>query len=157
MNKYRKTSLLEVVAITESGDYFVQNEGKPDNRWMIAKEIFESTYVPADPTVQTDIPRRNIALSFGEAIEMLEAGKKVARYGWNGKGMWLSLVTPRDYADYGVTPVLSIHHAAYDYDIAPWIGMKTADNKFVPWLASQADILAKDWSIVPAKDWSIVP
>jgi hypothetical protein len=32
--------------------------------------------------------------------------------------------------------------------LLPWIGMKTADNKFVPWLASQTDILAGDWGIV---------
>ena len=30
----------------------------------------------------------------------------------------------------------------------PWIGMKTADDKFVPWLASQTDILAEDWEVL---------
>jgi hypothetical protein len=30
----------------------------------------------------------------------------------------------------------------------PWVGMKTADNKFVPWLASQTDILSEDWQII---------
>jgi hypothetical protein len=30
----------------------------------------------------------------------------------------------------------------------PWIGMKTADNKFVPWLASQTDVLSEDWQII---------
>ena len=30
----------------------------------------------------------------------------------------------------------------------PWIGMKTADDKFCPWLASQTDMLADDWEIV---------
>jgi len=30
----------------------------------------------------------------------------------------------------------------------PWIGMKTADDKFVPWLASQTDVLANDWCVV---------
>ena len=28
-------------------------------------------------------------MSFGAAIEMMKRGKKVARRGWNGKGMWL--------------------------------------------------------------------
>lgn len=32
--------------------------------------------------------------------------------------------------------------------LLPWIGMKTADNGFVPWLASQTDILAHDWEEV---------
>lgn len=30
----------------------------------------------------------------------------------------------------------------------PWIGMKTADNGFVPWLASQTDMLAEDWEVI---------
>lgn len=30
----------------------------------------------------------------------------------------------------------------------PYLEMKTADNKLVPWLASQTDILAEDWVIV---------
>lgn len=29
--------------------------------------------------------------------------------------------------------------------LLPWIGMKTADKCFVPWLASQTDLLAEDW------------
>jgi hypothetical protein len=33
-------------------------------------------------------------------------------------------------------------------DGLPWIGMKTVDDKFVPWLASQTDVLAEDWGIV---------
>lgn len=33
-------------------------------------------------------------------------------------------------------------------DLGPHIVMKTADDKFVPWLASQTDLLADDWGIV---------
>ena len=32
------------------------------------------------------------SLTFGEALEALKAGKKVARNGWNGKGMHLILI-----------------------------------------------------------------
>lgn len=92
------------------------------------KEVFEKAYRPVS------------GLSFGLAIEALKQGKKVARDGWNGKGMWLKLV-PADIAD----------KVAFEYealDGAPWIGMKTADDKFVPWLASQTDVLAEDWQII---------
>jgi hypothetical protein len=37
---------------------------------------------------------------------------------------------------------------------SPYIGMKTADNKYIPWLASQTDMLAEDWgncSVIPIK------
>lgn len=76
-------------------------------------------------------------MNFGKALEILKNGGKVAREGWNGKGMWLKRVssTAYDVAD-GI-----IGNAAH----LPWIGMKTADNGFVPWLASQTDVLAEDW------------
>ncbi|EUB33279.1 PF11195 family protein [Klebsiella sp. AS10] len=92
------------------------------------KEVFEKAYRPVS------------GLSFGLATGALKQGKKVARAGWNGKGMWLKLV-PADIAD----------KVAFEYealDGAPWIGMKTADDKFVPWLASQTDVLAEDWQVV---------
>ena len=78
-------------------------------------------------------------MDFGEALAALRAGKKVARRGWNGKGMWLSLVEN--------------YQVGYDPQILgrrllPWIGMKTADGAFVPWLASQTDLLGVDWGVV---------
>lgn len=75
---------------------------------------------------------------FGLAINFLKEGHKVARQGWNGKGMWLKLIEADDYStfDTGVK------------DKLPWIAMKTADNKIVPWLASQTDVLAEDWVII---------
>jgi len=71
---------------------------------------------------------------------MLKLGKRVARSGWNGKGMWLKLV-PADLAD-----KIAFEYAALN--ALPWIGMKTADEKFVPWLASQTDVLAEDWMVI---------
>lgn len=80
-------------------------------------------------------------MSFGSALTLLKDGHRVARKGWNGKGMWLGLVNT-GYYDVGCSVVNDID------SLLPWIGMKTADNKFVPWLASQTDVLAEDWQIV---------
>ena len=79
-------------------------------------------------------------LPFSEVLPKLKSGKKVARAGWNGKGMWVGLVNT-GYYDVGCSVVNDID------SLLPWIGMKTADNKFVPWVASQTDILAEDWCI----------
>lgn len=70
---------------------------------------------------------------FGDAIKYLERGMKVTRKGWNGKDMYLRLILPGD--------------ACCDhYPMQSCIGMKTADCKMQPrWIASQADMLAKDW------------
>lgn len=79
-------------------------------------------------------------MNFGKAIEELKNGKKVAREGWNGKGMWLIIVTPTLLA----TPAIEA-----EYPAQPVICIKTADNKLQPgWNASQADMLAEDWNVV---------
>ena len=108
------------------------------------KETFEKAYRAIEGDEQ--------ALTFGDAVHMLKMGEKVARAGWNGKDMWLALTLsihdiPRD----GTTmPVyrLTLDDAGIGATALPWIGMKTADNKFVPWLASQTDMLAEDWIVV---------
>ena len=82
-------------------------------------------------------------MTFGEAVEALKSGRRVARTGWNGKGMWLGLVRAYDY-----NPSSGEVNAALGFKKLPWIGMKTADNCFVPWLASQTDVLAEDWLIL---------
>lgn len=75
---------------------------------------------------------------FSEAIKYLKRGLKVCRQGWNGKGMYLAHVNSYQYKVDGEVHKDSLF-------LSPWIGMKTADGKFVPWLASQTDMLAEDW------------
>jgi hypothetical protein len=41
---YRKKNSIKLIAIIENGDYLVQNEGIPDDSWVIPKDVFESTY-----------------------------------------------------------------------------------------------------------------
>ncbi len=86
-------------------------------------------------------------MNFGEAIHELKAGRKVAREGWNGKGMWLVLA-------YGTKGEVADINSGSDYAkaglkqvcIDPHIDMYTAQGTMQPgWLASQADILAEDW------------
>lgn len=73
-------------------------------------------------------------MNFGQAIEAMKNGRRVARAGWNGKGMWLELQVP------------DIHRKmSQPYIFMKNIFMKTADDHQVPWLASQTDMLAEDW------------
>jgi hypothetical protein len=91
-------------------------------------------------------------LQFGLAVEALKKGLKVRRAGWNGKGMWLALINGKDVQihnhEFGPKNEFDHNWKERVPDFAPWIGMKTADNKFVPWLASQTDILSEDWQVV---------
>lgn len=90
-------------------------------------------------------------LSFGDSVAALKEGLRVERAGWNGKGMFLSLVKGRD-TDYHVnSEVFGTGNDGNSQDQLPVLDaiyMKTADNKLVPWLASQTDVLAEDWQIV---------
>lgn len=84
--------------------------------------------------------------SFSEALVLLKRGFKVQRKGWNGKGMYLSVVKATEYQVDNHNLPLNLQAADGNVqNLLPWIGMKTADNYFVPWLASQTDILAEDW------------
>ena len=90
-------------------------------------------------------------MNFGQAIEALKAGQKVARQGWNGKGMWIMLVRGQDVAV--LTDPYKTALGADACEILPHIDMWTvnADGRraMLPgWLASQTDMLADDWSVV---------
>lgn len=90
---------------------------------------------------------------FGNALRCLKAGQKVARTGWNGKGMWLVLVpgTPSAELRPG-TPYSNALNSTH-CEILPHIDMWTVNAEgrraMLPgWLASQSDMLSDDWVVV---------
>lgn len=86
-------------------------------------------------------------LNFGDAIALLKQGYKVTRQGWNGKDMFLFLV-PGSTFSVNRAPLLGIYPEGTEVQYHAHIDMKTAQGYVVPWLASQADMLAEDWSMV---------
>jgi hypothetical protein len=126
------------------------------------KEVFEKAYRPIT------------SLTFGLAIEALKQGKKVARTGWNGKGMYLKLqqgypvnghLNPAQQKEYCDGSVQGTDDLFFTMDacnhlpgqMLSHIVMKTAGDSqywgngysdYVPWLASQTDMLAEDWMII---------
>ena len=84
-------------------------------------------------------------MTFGDALEAMKRGERVARNGWNGKGMYIFLAHEPDF-------VTDADISAFDQqevEVGDMLVMKTAQNTFQPgWLASQADMLAEDWYIV---------
>lgn len=86
-------------------------------------------------------------MNFGEALTAIKAGKRVARAGWNGKGMFLFLV-PGSTFTVNREPLLSIMGEGTQVQYHAHIDMKTAQGYVVPRLASQADLLSEDWEIV---------
>lgn len=83
-------------------------------------------------------------VGFDQALLALEDAKRVARIGWNGKGMFVYLVPANSYP--AQTRVAKLVFGAF-VPYGAYLAMKTATGEVVPWLASQTDILAKDWVI----------
>ena len=77
-------------------------------------------------------------MNFSVALQELKRGNKVARSGWNGKGLWLELQTP----DANSKMTLPYIYINYPDDSQNTPGAR------VPWLASQTYVLGEDWSIV---------
>lgn len=113
-------------------------------------KAFEEGYTVVDPIAKQS------CLTFGSAIEALKSGLRVCRAGWNGKGMWLSLSCDGS-RDVAAENFWSPHNAQYAREnggtakVLPSITMKTATGEILMgWLASQTDMLAEDWMIVPS-------
>ena len=101
-------------------------------------------YVSWSPKEQFDNAyRKTTGMSFGLAVEAVRKGKRIARAGWNGKGMFLIYIFPYINDQFTI-----IEKNGIVGTLAPYLAMKTTDNQLVPWLASQTDILADDWCIV---------
>jgi len=100
-----------------------------------------------DPVYATDLNVQTF--TFGEAIRKLKQGKRVARKGWNGKGMYLWLMpTATVKAEWCEEP--HMHQLAEqnggEIEALGCIRMLTADKKILTgWLASQTDMLSEDW------------
>lgn len=93
------------------------------------KEVFEKAY------------KQSGNLSFGDAIHYLKLRHKVARKGWNGKGIFLELQVPDKHSKM-TSPYIYIDTTGLQTD------NPNAPKSLVPWLASQTDMLADDWCII---------
>lgn len=107
------------------------------------KDAFEKAYRP------------RTGLNFGLALEAMKMGKRVARAGWNGKGMFLFLLPAADgiptkvIHDPALRAVVESEVGGETFDAYGSVRMFTADKKILTgWLASQTDMLSDDWGIL---------
>ena len=105
------------------------------------KEAFEAAGRPID------------AMTFGQAIEAMKQGKKVARKGWNGKGMYIWVMpgsTIKNCQTITDPHLKAINEAnGGSITFTGSIRMKTATGEVLTgWLASQTDMLSEDWEII---------
>jgi hypothetical protein len=91
-------------------------------------------------------------MDFGQALDALRSGLPVSRIGWNGSGMWIVLSPGcHDLKSSGIWTKVIRDYVMANGDsgkFRPYFMMKTAQGDFVPWVASQTDLLAEDWRVV---------
>lgn len=80
-------------------------------------------------------------MDFGYALVNLRKGRRLARDGWNGRGIFIELQVPDEHSK-----------MTHPYIFIDTTGLQS-DNLFaprnrVPWLASQTDMLALDWYVI---------
>lgn len=68
-------------------------------------------------------------MDFSSALKELKFGHRLTRAGWNGKGMYLELQRPD----------------ANSKMKQPYIYICPVGGELIPWVASQADLMAEDW------------
>ena len=132
-----------------------ENENGADEGYLVEYQGSEPNtteyqgYVSWSPKYQFEQAYEDVkgGLSFGHAVELLKGGHRVARQGWNGKGMFLFVVKGATVTEaiedcYG-DPAKKGVHTALDA-----IYMHTVQGNLVPWLASQTDMLSEDWQVV---------
>ena len=97
------------------------------------KEVFEEAY------------RESTGMNFGLAIEAMKKGLRVARAGWNGKGMYVFLAEGVEFT----TAADMEEFRDQDVEVSDLLVLRTAQKTLQPgWLATQSDMLADDWYIV---------
>jgi hypothetical protein len=105
-------------------------------------------YVSWSPAAQAEAAYRETSgLTFGLAIEALKLGKKVARAGWNGKGMFVYLVPAASYP--ATTDAAKVQFASGMVPYNAYLALKGVDDTVSTWVPSINDVLAEDWVITP--------
>lgn len=115
------------------------------------KVVYEDGYTSWSPKYAFEKAYRPTnGMNLGLAIEALKMGYKVARDGWNGKGMFIFIQNETSGPVEEGIPILSaIARKNQGILVRAHINMKAADDSIViGWLASQTDMLSDDWCIV---------
>lgn len=105
-----------------------------------AENIISDEWIIADEN-NTTVLGGEATFNFGEAIKYLKRGYKVARKGWNGKGIYLEMQKPDENSKMTLPYIYIVTNTLVsDNPHAP--------RGIVPWLASQTDMLCEDWVFV---------
>jgi len=101
----------------------------------------------SEPSTPAQMDGAFVSLTFGDALVALKGGAKVARAGWNGKGLFVYLVPAASYP----TRTGAAKSFFGDAGMVPYnayLALKGADDTVSTWAPSCSDALAEDWLLV---------
>lgn len=110
------------------------------------KQLIESDAKVTIVEQLTEDPEKRTGLGFGAALAALEEGKSVYREGWNGKGMFISMVR-EDYHIPAAEAARAYYGTARNVKHNPFFQIRNVDDSLSTWVPSVNDCLAKDWCI----------
>ena len=149
MKQYIGTKLIEAVpAIRKGGEVYEKTQPIPrsmepeEDGYKVRYPDGYESWSPLEAFQEAYRPTEH--MNFGLAIEAARKGKRIARKGWNGKGQYVELASAISYTSPGGETVNANHEAIGNHAFA-FVGTSGVQ---MGWLASQADMLADDWTIV---------
>lgn len=109
--------------------------------------------------------RETSALSFGDAIAALKAGKRVCRAGWEGKGLFVFMQVPARIPANIVPNMQSLPDSVkaelgrrgQDLRYSNQMALVKPDSRINGWAPSAGDALAEDWMVLEADEPPMKP
>lgn len=89
-------------------------------------------------------------MDFSEALTAIKTGERLRRRAW-AEGVFVFLVNGSRFI-VNREPLLSILGEGAEVDYHAHIDMKTSEGHVVPWVCSQEDVMAEDWTLVLSHD-----
>ena len=138
----------------KSGGANVERGAEDEGYVIVYRKNEPNEYVSWCPKAEFEAVSRPVnGMTFGEAIELMKRGKKVARAGWNGKGMWLWMEPSAQIKSEWCKDEMLKKAAEENGGEILGLGticMFTHDSTgrkaiLTGWLASQSDMLYEDW------------
>lgn len=161
MEKYLGVKFVQAEAMTR-GEYNGSRgwvtpvgENNADEGYVVVYPDGYKSWCPKEQFEKAN--RRCDAMTFGHAIEAAKAGAKIARAGWNGKGMFVVFMPALRLPPFSSQePGAKVNdrtakHIGVDtpLDSQPYFAMMNAQKQWIPgWFATQSDMLSDDWMVV---------
>lgn len=125
----------------------ILRDGSPADPEKFGVITIDAGSMPVEPSLTP--------FGFGGALNVMRLGGRVARKGWNGKGMWVTMAGPEGGSTVNHEKFWSPNNAKFAKDqpdgavtVNPYFTIKNTDNTISNWVPSTGDILALDWVTV---------